>query len=43
MQDTAYPKQLLDCRPIERRRPGGPLKRPLDGYSRGTETGHLLA
>jgi len=25
------------------RRPGRPLKRPLDGYNREAETGHLLA
>jgi hypothetical protein len=36
------PKQLLDYRPIERRL-GRTLKRPLDGYSREAETGHLLA
>jgi hypothetical protein len=38
-----YPKQLLDYRPIGRRRPGRPLKRLPDGYSSETETGHLLA
>jgi len=31
-----------DYRPIGRR-PGRPLKRLLDGYSREVETGHLLA
>jgi len=39
----SYTKQLLDYRPIERRRPGRPLKRLLDRYNRKAETGHLLA
>jgi len=42
LEDVRYPKQLLDYRPIERRRPGRPLKRLLDGYSHEAETGHLL-
>jgi hypothetical protein len=41
MEDIRYPEQL-DYRPIERRRPEPPLRRQLDGYSRETETGHLL-
>jgi hypothetical protein len=45
MEDIRYPKQLLDYRPIgrRRRRPRRTLKRPLDGYSSEAETGHLLA
>jgi hypothetical protein len=42
MEDIRYPKQLLDYRPIGKRKPRPPLKRPLDGYSRESETGHLL-
>jgi len=42
MEDIRYPEQL-DYRPIERRRPEPPLRRQLDGYSRETETGNLLA
>jgi len=42
MEDAIYKKQLLEYRPIERR-PGRPMKRLLDGYSREAETGHLLA
>jgi hypothetical protein len=42
MEDIEYPK-LLDYRPVGRRRPRRPLKTPLDGYNRETETGHLLA
>jgi hypothetical protein len=42
-ENIRYPKQLLDYRLIGRRRPGRPLKRLLDGYSREAETGHLLA
>jgi hypothetical protein len=42
MEVIWYPEQL-DYRPIDGRRPGRPLKRPLDGYSREAETGHLLA
>jgi hypothetical protein len=42
-KDIRYPKQLLDYRHIgKRRRPVGSLKCLLDGYSRETETGHLL-
>jgi hypothetical protein len=43
MEDIRYPKQILDYRPIGRRRPGRPLKRLLDGYNREAGTGHLLA
>jgi hypothetical protein len=43
MEDIRYLKQFLDYRPIERRIPGRPLKRPLDGYSREAETGHFFA
>jgi hypothetical protein len=43
MEDIRYPEQLLDYRPIERRRSGRPLKRLLDGYSGEAETGQLLA
>jgi len=43
MEDIGYPKEILDCRPIGRRRPEWPLKSLLDGYSREVETGHLLA
>jgi hypothetical protein len=32
--------QQLDYRPTGRR-PGRPLKRPVDGYNREAETGHL--
>jgi len=39
MEDIRYPKQLLDCRPIERQIPGRPLKRLLDGYNVEAETG----
>jgi hypothetical protein len=41
-EDMRYSKQLLDYRPIERRRPGRLLNRPLEGYNREAETGHLL-
>jgi len=34
MEGITYPKQLFDYRPIERLRPGRPLKRLLDGYNR---------
>jgi hypothetical protein len=33
-------KQLLNNHPKERRRPGRPLKRLLDGVNAETETGH---
>jgi len=42
MEVITYP-ELVDYRPIERRRPGRPLKRLLDGYNREAQTGHLLA
>jgi hypothetical protein len=42
LEDIRYPKQLLDYRPNGRRRPGRPLKRLLDGYSREAETSNLL-
>jgi hypothetical protein len=40
MEDVGYPEQLLDYRPIgrrKRRRPGRSLKRPLDRYNRETK------
>jgi hypothetical protein len=40
MEDSRYPEQFPDYLPIGI---GRPLKRPLDGYSREAETGHLLA
>jgi len=43
MEDIRYPEQLLDYRPIGRRRPGRSLKRLLDVYSCEAERGHLLA
>jgi len=43
MEDIRYPNQRLGYRPLGRLRPGLPLKRLLDGYSREAETGHLLA
>jgi hypothetical protein len=42
MEDIGYQK-LLAYGPIGRRKPGRPLKRLLDGYSREAETGQLLA
>jgi hypothetical protein len=37
-------EQLLNYLTMgRRRRPGLPLKGPLDGYNRKAETGHLLA
>jgi len=42
-EHITYPKQLLDYRPIGRRRPGRPIKRLLEGHNREAETGHLLA
>jgi len=43
MEDVRYQKQLLDSRPVGKRRPGRSLKRPLDGYNREAEVGHILA
>jgi hypothetical protein len=43
MEDIRHTKQVLEYRSIGGRRPGRPLKRPLDGYNREAETGHLLA
>jgi len=40
MEDVRNTKQLPDYR--SNRRPGRPLKRLLDGYSREAETGQLL-
>jgi hypothetical protein len=37
------PKNLVLFDVIERKRPGLPLKRLLDGYNREDETDHLLA
>jgi hypothetical protein len=46
MENMRYPNQLLDYRPIgrrrRRRRPGLPLKRLLDGCHEA-QTGQLLA
>jgi len=39
---TLDTKRKLDYRPIGRR-PGRPLKRPLDGYNHDAQTGNLLA
>jgi hypothetical protein len=37
-------KQVIYCPNfMTRRRPGRPLKWPLDGYNREPETGHLLS
>jgi hypothetical protein len=41
--DIIYSKQLLEFRPIERRRPGWPLKRLQEGYNHREEKGHSLA
>jgi hypothetical protein len=43
VEDIIYPKQLLDYRPVSKRRPGRLLKRLPDGYSPEAKTGHLLA
>jgi len=43
MEDIKYTKQLLDYRPIGRRRPGRPLKILPDRCNREAETGYLLA
>jgi hypothetical protein len=43
MEDIRLSEQVLDYRPIGRRRPGRQLKTLLNGYSREAETGHLLA
>jgi hypothetical protein len=42
MEDIRFPEQLsIDL--SKEKRPGGPLKRLLDGYNREAETDHLLA
>jgi len=44
MEDIRYPKQILDYRPIGRRRPWRPSKRLLDRYecvSRSFRTGYF--
>jgi hypothetical protein len=38
VEDITYRKQLLDSRPIGRRRPGRPSQSVLDGYNRKAET-----
>jgi len=43
MENITHLKQFLVYRHIGRRRPGRPLKKLLDGYSREAETGRLLA
>jgi len=43
LEDIKYPQRLLDYRPIGKRKPSRPLKRPLYGYNCEAETGHLLA
>jgi hypothetical protein len=40
LEDNRLPKQLLNCHPKERRRPGRPLKRLLDDMTAETETDH---
>jgi len=42
MEDIRYSKQILDYRPIGRRRPGRPLNIQTGGYNREAEIGHLL-
>jgi hypothetical protein len=39
--NSRFPKALIEYHPCGRRRPGRPLKRPLDGVQIKTETGHM--
>jgi hypothetical protein len=41
MNNSRFPKALIEYHPRGRRRPGRPLKRLLDGVQIGTETGHM--
>jgi hypothetical protein len=41
MNNSRFPKALIEYHPRGRRRPGRPLKRPLDGVQIETETGHM--
>jgi hypothetical protein len=41
MNNSRFPKALIEYHPSGRRRPGRPLKRLLDGVQIETETGHM--
>jgi hypothetical protein len=41
MNNSRFPKALIEYHPRGRRRPGRPLKRLLDGVQTETETGHM--
>jgi hypothetical protein len=41
MNNSIFPKTLIEYHPRGRRRPGRPLKRLLDGAQNETETGHM--
>jgi hypothetical protein len=41
MNNSRFPKTLIEYHPRGRRRPGRPLKRILDGVQIETETGHM--
>jgi hypothetical protein len=41
MNNSRFPKALIEYHPRRRRRPGRPLKRLLDGVQIETETGHM--
>jgi hypothetical protein len=41
MNNSRFPKALIDYHPCGRRRPGRHLKRLLDGVQIETETGHM--
>jgi hypothetical protein len=41
MNNSRFPKALIEYHPRGRRRPGRPLKRLLDGFQIETETGHM--
>jgi len=43
MDTTLSPKEVMYwANFVTRRRPGRPLKRPLDGYNPESKTGHVL-